>query len=666
MKHGQLRSESDRTASVIILICMTIVLIGCILGMSYLQEYDFYESGDNGQTAKSVAVQLYSLDDVDFAKDYFNCVEDAKNNPEDTNKADKRRIDYYKDKFSLKNSSFVFCVLDTMDNKIFDSIEASGAQGKFEEIAKESEYTGISDFYRFYSNGNTVPLRISYAIVSGENSEANDKYTNAFRWIEIANSLKYFLFVVMFAAALIIVILLSLITINAGLKDDENEEIEPGFIDKIPLDVCTLFLISLFTVAWMVIGLTSAADVDMVLNNVVVMFVCVAAVLVFMTYLQTLSVRVKMGKIYKNTLIYGIYRKFKRKTPRKLRRFLNDMSMFKKLMFGVSAFVLGEAAILSVTAYLGILRDDGDPSAVMLTFIIVWAMTRLILIPILAMYAINLHYVNEESRRLAQGVLGDEIAHKLTIASVRAHGKNLDLIKKEINKAMEQELKSEKLKSELITNVSHDIKTPLTSIKNYVDLLSRENLTEEERRNYIGIINRHTDKLTMLLADLIEASQISSGNIDINLEKTSLNIVIEQTVEEFATKFEKSELIPRIEMPEDDVCIMGDGKWLWRIFANLFNNACKYAAPGTDVEISVDSKDGKAAVSITNIANNELEIEGDELFERFVRGDSSRHTEGHGLGLSIAKSLTELQQGQLDISVSDNKFTAVLIFDAAE
>ena len=666
MKHGQLRSESDRTASVIILICMTIVLIGCILGMSYLQEYDFYESGDNGQTAKSVAVQLYSLDDVDFAKDYFNCVEDAKNNPEDTNKADTRRIDYYKDKFSLKNSSFVFCVLDTMDNKIFDSIEASGAQGKFEEIAKESEYTGISDFYRFYSNGNTVPLRISYAIVSGENSEANDKYTNAFRWIEIANSLKYFLFVVMFAAALIIVILLSLITINAGLKDDENEEIEPGFIDKIPLDVCTLFLISLFTVAWMVIGLTSAADVDMVLNNVVVMFVCVAAVLVFMTYLQTLSVRVKMGKIYKNTLIYGIYRKFKRKTPRKLRRFLNDMSMFKKLMFGVSAFVLGEAAILSVTAYLGILRDDGDPSAVMLTFIIVWAMTRLILIPILAMYAINLHYVNEESRRLAQGVLGDEIAHKLTIASVRAHGKNLDLIKKEINKAMEQELKSEKLKSELITNVSHDIKTPLTSIKNYVDLLSRENLTEEERRNYIGIINRHTDKLTMLLADLIEASQISSGNIDINLEKTSLNIVIEQTVEEFATKFEKSELIPRIEMPEDDVCIMGDGKWLWRIFANLFNNACKYAAPGTDVEISVDSKDGKAAVSITNIANNELEIEGDELFERFVRGDSSRHTEGHGLGLSIAKSLTELQQGQLDISVSDNKFTAVLIFDAAE
>ncbi|MBQ8015407.1 MAG: HAMP domain-containing histidine kinase [Clostridia bacterium] len=666
MKNGTLRSESDRTAAVIILICMTIVVIGCILGMSYLQEYKFYEKDDNGNTAKSVAVQLYSLDDISFAKDYFNCAEDAGSNPDNVNEAYVRRIEYYRDKFSLKNSSFVFCVLDTLDNKVFDSLTESGSSKTFEDFSESAIYKGSSDFYRFYSNGNTVPLRIVYAILTGDDAEANDKYSNAFRWIEIANSLKYFLFVVMFIAALIIVIILSVMTINAGFTDDENGEIVPGFIDKIPLDVCTLFLLSLFTVAWMVIGLTSAADVDMVLNNVVVMFVCVAAILVLMTYLQTLSVRVKMGKIYKNTLFYGIYRKFKRRAPRKFRRFFSDMSMFKKLMLGVSTFVLGEAAILSVMAYLGILRDDGDASTVMLTFIIVWAMTRLLLIPILAMYAINLHYVKEEGQRLAKGVLGDEISDKLTIASIRAHGKNLDLIKKEINKAMEQELKSEKLKSELITNVSHDIKTPLTSIKNYVDLLSRDNLNEEERHKYLEIVNRHTDKLSMLLSDLIEASQISSGNIEINLEKTSLNIVIEQTVEEFATKFEKSELIPRIKMPEDDVCIMGDGKWLWRIFANLFNNACKYAAPGTDVEISVDSKDGKAAVSITNIANTELEIEGDELFERFVRGDSSRHTEGHGLGLSIAKSLTELQQGQLDISVSDNKFTAVLIFDAVQ
>lgn len=667
MKNGQLRSESDRTASVIILIVMTIILIGCILGMTYLFEYGFYNKDDNGETAKSVAVQLYSLDDIDFAKDYFNCIEDSKNMYE-KDAGILRRIKYYEEKFSPDQSSFVFCVIDTLDNIEFDSVfEATGGKETFAELSKNSKYSGSSDFYRFYSNGNTVPLRIRYAILTGEDSDANDKYTNAFRWIEIANSLKYFLFVVMFFAALIIIILLSMITINAGLKDDENGEIVPGFIDKIPLDVCTLFLISLFTVAWMITGLTSAAAVDMVLNNVVMMFVCVAAILVLMTYLQTLSVRVKMGKVYKNTLFYRIYRKFKRKTPRKFRRFFNDLTFFKKLIIGICVFVLGEAAILSIVAYQGILSDVSDPKSVMLTFIVIWAMTRLIIIPIFVMYAINLHYVKEEGQKLAKGVLGDEfISDKLSIASIRAHGKNLDKIRDEINKAMEQELRSEKLKNELITNVSHDIKTPLTSIKNYVDLLNREDLSDDDRKKYLEIVNRHTDKLTMLLTDLIEASQISSGSIDIDLEKTSLNIIIQQTIEEFAVKFMKSELIPRVEMPEDDVYIMGDGKWIWRIFSNLLNNACKYAAPGTDVEIILDKKDGKAVIKIANIASRDLDFEGKELFERFVRGDSSRHTEGNGLGLSIAKSLTELQNGEMDIRVYDNKFIAKMKFEAID
>ncbi len=666
MKNGQLRSESDRTASVIILIVMTIILIGCILGMTYLFEYGFYSEGDNGETAKSVAVQLYSLDDIDFAKDYFNCIEDSKHKgEEDTGIL--RRIKYYEEKFSPEQSSFIFCVIDTLDNVEFDSVyQATGGKETFKDLSENSKYTGSSDFYRFYGNGNTVPLRIRYAILTGEDTDANDKYTNAFRWIDIANSLRYFLFVVMFFAALIIIILLSMITINAGFKDDENGEIVPGFIDKIPLDVCTLFLISLFTVAWIITGLTSAAAVDMVLNNVVMMFVCVAAILVLMTYLQTLSVRVKMGKIYKNTVFYRIYRKFKRRTPRKFRRFFNDLTVFKKLIIGISGFVLGEAAILSIVAYKGILSDGADPKSVMLTFIVIWAMTRLIIIPIFVMYAINLHYVKEEGQKLAKGVLGDDISDKLSIASIRAHGKNLDKIRDEINKAMEQELRSEKLKNELITNVSHDIKTPLTSIKNYVDLLNRDDLSVEDRKKYLEIVNRHTDKLTMLLSDLIEASQISSGSIDIELEKTSLNIIIQQTIEEFAVKFMKSELIPRVEMPEDDVYIMGDGKWIWRIFSNLLNNACKYAAPGTDVEIILDKKDGKAVIKIANIAGQELDFEGKELFERFVRGDSSRHTEGNGLGLSIAKSLTELQNGEMDIRVYDNKFIAKMKFEAID
>lgn len=657
MKFGQLRSESDRTTATIMLIVLTIVAVGCILGMSYLFEYNFYSEGDNGNTARSVAVQLYSLDDSDQAIDYYNCLKENR---------DHYRINYYNKRFSTENSNFIFRITETESGKILlDSTEKNGVS-EFEELKKDSDYYGSTDFVVTDESGTLVPVKLTYTIVSEDDQQATDKYSHAFQWISAANTLKNILFVVLFLVILFIVILLSLLTINAGVTDEETGEIIPGFIDKLPLDACTLFLGLLFIVAWIIISLTSAADVEMVLNNVVILFTCVAAILVIMAYLMTLSVRVKMGKIFKNTIIYRIIRKFKRKTPRKVRRKLVEVSPFRKLIAGIVIFFLGEAAILISVAYFGILNKAPNPSSVLLIFIIIWGITRLIMIPVFAMIAINLYYVKEEGQRLAQGVLGDEITKKLTISSIRAHGKNLDIIKKEINKAVEQELKSEKLRNELITNVSHDIKTPLTSIKSYVDFLQRDDITEEERREYLAIVAKHTEKLSVLAKNLLEVSQITSGNVEVKNEKTNLNIIIEQTVEEFALKLEENELLPRIEMPEKDIYINGDGEWLWRIFSNLFNNACKYSAPGTDLEISLEENGSKAFIRISNVARNSLNIEGDELFERFVRGDSSRHTEGNGLGLSIAKSLAELQGGSLDISVKEDKFTAILSFETIE
>ncbi len=656
-KRNRFSSANDATAMIVLLFCMTIVAVGCILGITYLVEYGFYTEGDNGQTAKSVAVQIYSIDDSEMAKDYYNCIYE---------KSDEPLMNWYHEKFSPENSSYAFSITDVNGAVRLSSPQASGHS--YETIANSSDYTGKQLFYAYNEKSEPELLVLNYAVSSGEDMIANDKYTQAFRWIDIADTLKFFVFVVLFIAVLIVIILLSLITINAGNTDEETGEIIPGAVEKVPLDVLTLCLISLFTVAWMIIGLTSAADVEMVLNNFVVMITCVAAVFVVMTYLTSLSVRVKMGKFYKNTVIYMIYRKFKRKTPRKVRRIFYDMSAFKKLIIGIIVFFLVEAAILIGIAYHGILKPEPvSADNVLLTFITVWAITRLVIIPIFAMIAINLHYVKEEGERIAEGIMGDSsIADKLTISSIRSHGKNLDMIKKEINRAMEQELKSEKLKSELITNVSHDLKTPLTSIKNYVDLLQREDLSDEDRKNYTKTIAKHTDKLSMLLSNLLEASQISSGNIEVNLEKTSLNIMLEQSIEEFSIKFMQSDLLPRVNMPEDDIYIMGDGQWLWRIFSNLLNNACKYAAADTDVEITLENRDGKATVEIANISGAELNIEGEELFERFVRGDSSRHTEGNGLGLSIAKSLVELQGGTMNISVSGERFAVSIIFDAVK
>lgn len=650
-----MRSETDRTSAIIILICMAMVAVGCVLGISYLVEYNFYEKGDEGKTAKTIAFQIYSLDDLELAQDYYSCYYEDK---------DSYRLNYYMDKFSTSRTNFMFYVTDN-SNVVYYTNSDSGVSGVAAEFG-QAEYRGSSSCFIYDEEGETIPLRINYYIPEINSDSVRDKYSSAFQWIEIADTLKYVLFFALGIAAIVIIIMLSQITINAGLKENETGEVEPGFIDRIPFDICLLFLLVVFAASWIIMGLTMAGDVDMVLNNVIIMILFVAVVLVLMTFLTTLSVRVKIGKLYKNTVIYRIIRSFKRKTPRKIRRrIFKELSFFKKICIGVTLYIIAEAAILFTMTYLGIIGEVFEPMSVFGMFLVIWALSRLIMIPIITMVAINLNYIREEGQRLAEGVLGDEIATKLTIASFRAHGKNLDQIKKEINKAMEQEIKSERLKTELITNVSHDIKTPLTSIVSYVDLLGRAETTEEERAKYLDILDRHTKNLNNLLDELIEASKISSGNIEIELSRISLNIIIGQTVEEFADKFEKFYLLPRIMIPEEDVYIMGDGRWIWRILANLLNNACKYSAPETDVEIRLETDNGKAILSISNSVKEEINIDAQELTERFVRGDSSRHTEGSGLGLSITKILAELQDAQLEVEVEEDRFTAKLVFDIA-
>ena len=652
---SNMRSETDRTSAIIILICMAMVAVGCVLGISYLVEYNFYEKGDEGKTAKTIAFQIYSLDDLELAQDYYSCYYEDK---------DSYRLNYYMDKFSTSRTNFMFYVTDN-SNVVYYTNSDSGVSGVAAEFV-QAEYRGSSSCFIYDEEGETIPLRINYYIPEINSDSVRDKYSSAFQWIEIADTLKYVLFFALGIAAIVIIIMLSQITINAGLKENETGEVEPGFIDRIPFDICLLFLLVVFAASWIIMGLTMAGDVDMVLNNVIIMILFVAVILVLMTFLTTLSVRVKMGKLYKNTVIYRIIRSFKRKTPRKIRRrIFKELSFFKKICIGVTLYIIAEAAILFTMTYLGIIGEVFEPMSVFGMFLVIWALSRLVMIPIITMIAINLNYIREEGQRLAEGVLGDEIATKLTIASFRAHGKNLDQIKKEINKAMEQEIKSERLKTELITNVSHDIKTPLTSIVSYVDLLGRAETTEEERAKYLDILDRHTKNLNNLLDELIEASKISSGNIEIELSRISLNIIIGQTVEEFADKFEKFYLLPRIMIPEEDVYIMGDGRWIWRILANLLNNACKYSAPETDVEIRLETDNGKAILSISNNIREEINIDAQELTERFVRGDSSRHTEGSGLGLSITKILAELQDAQLEVEVEEGRFTAKLVFDIA-
>lgn len=228
--------------------------------------------------------------------------------------------------------------------------------------------------------------------------------------------------------------------------------------------------------------------------------------------------------------------------------------------------------------------------------------------------------------------------------------------------AVEKSVKDERLKTDLITNVSHDIKTPLTSIINYVDLLKRENIEDKKIRGYIKVLDNKSQRLKTLTEDLVEASKISSGNIVLEFVNINFNELILQTNGEFDNKFKEKNLEVIAKLPEYPVIISGDGRRIWRILENLYNNIYKYAMENTRVYIDVIVSNYDMLLIIKNISKYPLNIDSNELTERFIRGDVSRNTEGSGLGLSIAKNLTELQKGQFDIYLDGDLFKVTIKF----
>ena len=231
-------------------------------------------------------------------------------------------------------------------------------------------------------------------------------------------------------------------------------------------------------------------------------------------------------------------------------------------------------------------------------------------------------------------------------------------------------MKSERMKAELITNVSHDIKTPLTSIINYVDLLKNENIQDEKAREYIEILENKSHRLKRLTEDLVEASKVSTGNIYLNLEKINIVELIKQATGEFEDKFKRRELEPIINADQNEINIMADSKYMYRIIENLYSNISKYALENSRVYVDIKLNKTEPVpnvpnvqIDIKNISKDKLNISADELMQRFVRGDKSRTTEGSGLGISIAQNLTELQNGKFELKLDGDLFKVELTFN---
>lgn len=241
-------------------------------------------------------------------------------------------------------------------------------------------------------------------------------------------------------------------------------------------------------------------------------------------------------------------------------------------------------------------------------------------------------------------------------------GEHINNITSGLDTALQEKVKSERLKADLITNVSHDIKTPLTSIINYVDLLKRQKIQDPKIAAYLEVLDQKSQRLKTLTEDLVEASKASSGNLKLEVSDINLVELVQQTNGEFEERFALRRLELIQELPEEIIVIRADGRRLWRVLENLYTNAFKYAQEGSRVYVDIKEEDGRAVFTIKNISEKPLNISPDELTERFVRGDVARTTEGSGLGLSIARSLTQLQKGEFVISIDGDLFKAQVIF----
>ena len=262
---------------------------------------------------------------------------------------------------------------------------------------------------------------------------------------------------------------------------------------------------------------------------------------------------------------------------------------------------------------------------------------------------------------MCEGDLNKKIDTQYLYGSFKEFGEELNDLAEAAKEAARQQMKSERMKTELITNVSHDIKTPLTSIINFVDLLKKPH-TEAEGEEYLEVLDRQSQRLKKLIEDLMDMSKASSGNMTVVLMEVDAAEAVNQALGEFGDKLDRARLTPVFRHPEESMMIAADGKLLWRVLSNLLNNAVKYALPDTRLYVDLLELDGNAVISFKNISREQLNVDAEELMERFVRGDTSRNTEGSGLGLNIAKSLVELQGGKMHLTVDGDLFKVTLSF----
>lgn len=516
------------------------------------------------------------------------------------------------------------------------------------------ETVGYTNAYQFYcynvwSEGEewvnletpramTLQMYVSDTLVATDGFSFTEQIFGGIYSARIGLIILAFASVITFFAALIFLIC------AAGHKG-KTDEIHPNLQDRIPLEIYALLVIFLGGVPMAFVAAAIPVTHYFELAMGLAIWVYLAALL--LACVMTTATRLKMGKWWRNSITYWAFHICWKFTK----------GVFTTCSDAVFALPLTWKAIalwfLISCFYFANSYNSGS----------VFIMNCIMMVLLLSITA-QMQKLKKAGEQLAAGNLEYKVDTSRMFRVFRRHGYNLNSLSHGALIAMEQKMKSERLKTELITNVSHDIKTPLTSIINYVDLLKKEELSGQALE-YLEVLDRQSRRLKKLTEDLVEASKASTGNIAAHMVSTDLCELVNQAVAEYEEKLEKS-LLEVVITAEETIYGMVDGNLTWRVLSNLLSNACKYSQTGTRVYIDIAKKNDTAVISMKNISRDKLNIAAEELMERFVRGDSSRSTEGSGLGLNIARSLVELQKGTFSLAIDGDMFKAQVQYALAE
>lgn len=455
----------------------------------------------------------------------------------------------------------------------------------------------------------------------------------------------WFVLLVLFSIWFVI----SFVGLMTGAGHHNTAEVMPDWLSRVPYDV---FVILMMTIGMLpaVIAVETGRSIGTAASIEFGAFLICLEELLILVFCMNTAIRFKMGGWWKNTLCYRIASWIKKGISHILE------------MIGKALPLLWKAwALMGALAFLelvGVVSTAYHPEVQ----VFLWFIEKVALYSLITVVLLQMKKLQKAGKELADGELESRLDTGRMMWDFKEHGDNLNHIQDGIQKAVAEQLKSERFKTELITNVSHDIKTPLTSIINYVDLLEKEEIDNPNVQEYLEVLSRQSGRLKKLIEDLMEASKASTGNLTVIYENCDVHVMLIQTIGEFEEKLKANQIDLIVQGNEEPFMIQADPRHLWRIFENLMNNICKYAQPSTRAYVNIEQTKESGRIIFRNISKYALNIDADELMERFVRGDSSRNTEGSGLGLSIAKSLTELMQGTFNLVVDGDLFKVIITF----